>query len=353
MGEKTMCTVCMWANNTKACLSSRNMDWLEPMPSSIWVMPRGAKRFAGPAGAENVLEWTSKYGSFALVNYGIGTSDGLNEKGLAASVLWLAESDYGARDKSLPSLGIADWAQYYLDNFETVKEAVAAFETQPYQVVPTMVAGRPTTLHLHISDATGDCAVFEWVDGDLTIYHSPNYAVMTNSPLFSEQIKLIKQYVGFGGDEPLPGSTEAAARFVRAAYYVKDLPQPGSHREALAELLSVLRNVAQPFGVPDPTRPNVSPTRWRTLRDHSNVRYYYESSVNPFPIWLDGMYVDFSETAEPQVLHLENLGELVGELSSHLERHPMPQFEYADPDAEPVAELGSAKVKVVEPADAK
>ena len=42
---------------------------------------------------------------------------------------------------------------------------------------------RLATLHLSISDATGDCAIFEYVGGKLTVYHSKEYKVMTNSLL--------------------------------------------------------------------------------------------------------------------------------------------------------------------------
>lgn len=326
-----MCTICVWADNGQACLSSRNMDWLEEMPSNVWVLPAGVERRAGPEGQDNVVSWTSKYGSIATENYGIGTSDGLNEKGLAASVLWLADTDYGDRDESLPALGLSAWAQYYLDNFEFVQDAVRDFEEHPYQLVPIDVLGRLATVHLHLSDATGDCAVFEVLDGQISIHHSPQFKVMTNSPPFGEQLENLRQYAPFGGDKRLPGTTQAADRFVRAAFYLEALKAPTSQREAIAGLLSVLRNVAQPYGEPDPERPNVSPTRWRTLRDQTNIRYFFESTSNPFPVWLDGKNLDFSKGAPTKVLRVDNLGESVGEMSSRLEEAEPFTFVFGEP----------------------
>jgi len=51
---------------------------------------------------------------------------GIHEKGLGANLLWLTEADYGTRDAKVAGLSPALWAQYNLDNFATVAEAVAA-----------------------------------------------------------------------------------------------------------------------------------------------------------------------------------------------------------------------------------
>ena len=42
--------------------------------------------------------------------------------------------------------------------------------------------GRPANMHLVISDASGDSAVFEYVDCKLVIHHGKQYRVVTNSP---------------------------------------------------------------------------------------------------------------------------------------------------------------------------
>ena len=43
---------------------------------------------------EKTVNWTSKYGSVIATGYDIGTCDGMNEKGLVASLLFLPESVY-------------------------------------------------------------------------------------------------------------------------------------------------------------------------------------------------------------------------------------------------------------------
>ncbi|MFP3467964.1 linear amide C-N hydrolase, partial [Leifsonia sp. SIMBA_070] len=86
------------------------------------------------------------------------TTDGLNEAGLSTNLLWLAESEYPTPDLSKPALSIAAWAQYVLDNFGSVAQAVAAMSDEPFVVVTGGVPGedRLATLHLSMSDASGD-----------------------------------------------------------------------------------------------------------------------------------------------------------------------------------------------------
>src|SRR5690606_40836104 len=87
-------------------------------------------------------------------------------------------------DRTKPGLTIAAWGQYVLDSVATVEEAVKELEKEPFTIVTDNVPGeeRLATLHLSISDAQGDSAIIEYIDGKQVIHHSRNYNVMTNSP---------------------------------------------------------------------------------------------------------------------------------------------------------------------------
>ncbi len=321
-----MCTVVVWADNDQAVVSSRNMDWFQPMETRLWVVPRGRQQPGAGEGDPKPLNWTSKYGSVIASVYEIGTSDGMNEKGLAAHMLWLAETDDGPRDPKMDGLAVSLWAQYYLDNFATVAEAVADYEENPYQVVPADVAGRIATIHLQLTDATGDVAVLEILGGEMQIHHGKQYTVLTNSPPFSQQLEHLQDFEGFGGTEQLPGNTEAAARFVRAAYYRDRLLPPENRQMALAEILSVLRNVAQPYGKPAEGQPNIAPTIWRSTMDHTNLTYFFESTSSPYLIWLDLKQLDFSEGAPVKVLNLKNMADRIGDQTDSLVEEPLFRF---------------------------
>ncbi|HEX4288469.1 MAG TPA: linear amide C-N hydrolase, partial [Trebonia sp.] len=142
--------------------------------------------------------------------YGIGTVDGLNEKGLAAHALYLKSTELPARDPAKPALQIALWAQYLLDNAATVDEAIALMDD--IQLVMVEAHGHQATIHLAVEDAGGDSAIMENIGGELIVH--------------------------------------PVDRFQRAAYFSAMLPEPRDERAAAAGLLSVMRNVSVPFGAP-------------------------------------------------------------------------------------------------------
>jgi choloylglycine hydrolase len=281
-----MCTRALWSDNGQAVLVGRNMDWPRDTGTNLWALPRGRERRGLADG--NALSWTVRYGSLIAASHDEATSDGINERGLGAHVLWLAESDFGEPDDRLPGVSTSLWAQLFLDQFATVAECARFIEETPFQLraVVDPETGRTSTAHLALDDAGGDSAVVEYVAGKPHVAHDRGATVLSSSPPFDRQLDHLRRYQGFGGDQPLPGTTEAADRFVRARYYLERLPAPPSRRQAVAELLSVMRNAAQPFGVADPSRPYVSSTIWRTVSDLTNLVYYYESSLSPNLIWV-------------------------------------------------------------------
>jgi len=298
-------------------VAGRNMDWIDAMPVDLYALPRGAKR-SGLTG-KNTLEWISKYGS-VVTGSSVGSPDGMNEKGLAGHMLWLSASNYGKFNPEGSSLSVGAWLQFYLDNFATVAELVEYTQTRPFQVVTGIYDGLEATVHLAFEDKTGDSAVIEIQKGKPVIYHGKQYTVMTNDPTYDKQLRGLKRYKGFGGSRALPGTTQAADRFVRAAYFLKNLPEPKNSREAVAEVLSVMRNVAQPFA-PINLRalktgePHTSPTRWRTVADLSQGLYFYENSLNPGILWVKLSEMDFSENAPIKRFALSEDLEKVGDIS--------------------------------------
>jgi choloylglycine hydrolase len=315
-GAAQACSLVMWADNGKAVVVGRNMDWADPMPVDLWSLPRGINR-EGRAG-KNSIRWTSRYGS--VVASDRATTDGMNEKGLSAHMLWLAEADYGQRDLSRPGLSVSMWAQYFLDNFSTVAEAVKATREPPFQLVAMTYEKRAMMLHLSLRDKTGDSVVIEYAGGKPKIYHDRAYTVMTNSPPFDQQLAQLKTYKGFGGDKALPGTTDAADRFVRAAYYLQHLPKPASYREAVGGVLGVMRNVAQPFGTLDVQRPYVSATRWRTVADLTNGVYFFETSLSPNIVWVKFDELDMRKGAAVRRAGLMTNPDMVGDVTPKMKR---------------------------------
>ena len=298
------CTRVVYQGKDNTVLTARSMDWKEDTRSNLWIFPRGMKR-NGEIG-KNPLEWTSKYGSVVASAYDICSTDGMNEKGLVANLLWLAESEYPQWDGKKPGLSIAAWVQYILDNFATVDEAVSYVEKGTFEVVSDMMPDgtRMATLHLSISDADGDNAIFEYIGGELKIHHDKSYQVMTNSPVFDQQLALNDYWKNIGGTTFLPGTNRAADRFVRASFYINAIPKVADTRTAVASVFSVIRNTSVPLGITTSNEPNISSTRWRTVSDQKNKVYFFESTIQPNVFWVNLQDVDFSEKAPVKMLDL-------------------------------------------------
>jgi choloylglycine hydrolase len=294
------------------------MDWKTEIPANLWVLPRATKR-SGSAG-ENSVEWKSKYGSLVATTWDIATADGMNEKGLVTNLLWLVESQYPKYNPegNKKGLAISMWAQYVLDNFASVKEAVEHFKAGSIVIVSANIPGTKmfTTVHLSISDASGDNAILEYINGELVIHHDPSYTVMTNSPIFEEQLALNKYWKNIPGTIMLPGTNRAADRFVRASYYIDAIPKTDKMEIAIPSVFSVIRNCSVPFGISTPDEPNISSTRWRSVSDHKNLIYYFETTLTPNTFWVDLKKIDFSPGAKTKKLSVEKNETYAGESSA-------------------------------------
>jgi choloylglycine hydrolase len=315
------CSRVLWAAPDGQVFVGRTQDWTERVNSSFRVHPRGTERVG--AVARNPYRWTTKYGSVALSAYDSGTHEGVNEKGLAAHALYLAgpEVSFDTRDPKRPGIGVMQWVQYYLDNYATVAEAVAAQKNVAFQIEPLILPnGYPTLVHVSLSDKSGDSAVIEYIGGKARVYHDRRFNVMTNEPTYDKQIANLKQYRTFGGDKPLPGERTPTDRFVRAAYYANGLPKPASRGEGAAYMFSVIRNISVPFGTGDPEKPNIASTIFRTVIDLTGGRYYFESTYAPNVVWVDYSKLDFGKGTGERELQVEKkIYSLNGDVTAQLQ----------------------------------
>jgi len=313
------CTRVLYETGDGDFLVGRSMDWFEDTETDLWAFPAGMARDGGTG--ENALEWTSRYGSVIATIYDAATVDGMNEAGLVANALYLTEADYGEeRRADKPGLSIGAWLQYILDNFATVEEAVAHLEEDPFRIVaPTLPGGKAASGHASLSDASGDSAIIEYLNGDLVIHHGPQYRVMTNSPPFDQQLAIDAYWKQIGGMTMLPGTNRAADRFARASFYVDAVPPATDPRQATAAVFSIMRSVSVPLGITDPERPNIASTTWRTVSDANAGRYYFESALSPTIFWVDLANLDLSEGAPVMKLELGGTPEIAGEASGRFE----------------------------------
>jgi penicillin V acylase-like amidase (Ntn superfamily) len=309
------CSRVVYVGTDHTVVTGRTMDWMVSLKTNLWMFPVGIVR-SGAAGP-NSLRWTSKYGSVVSAAYDAASTDGMNQKGLVANLLYLSTAQYEARDSSKPALSLAGWPQYVLDNYVTVAEAVAGLQKEEFQIVaPPMPGGYAPTMHLSISDVTGDSAIFEYIDGKLIIHHDPKYAVMTNEPSFDKQLALDEYWREIGGKVMLPGTDRPADRFVRASYYLDQSIKTADTRTSIAGVFSIMRNVSVPMGVNNPDSPNIAPTLWRTVSDQKNLVYYFESVSSPNVVWVDFSKLNLAAGQPTRELDLQTGPDLSGEVST-------------------------------------
>ena len=338
------CTRAVYLGSDGLVITGRNMDWVEDMSSNLWVFPRGMQR-DGAAGTDSV-KWTSKYGSATIASYDIATGDGMNEKGLVANLLYLAGSDFGKPNGSKPTLSVTSWAQYVLDNFATVAEAVEAMKDDPFTMVPPKLPnGFPANLHLSISDSSGDSAVFEYVDGKLSMHHGRQYQVMTNEPPMDQQAALNAYWKNIGGQTFLPGTIKPEDRFVRASYFINAVPKtaekevvtavPGATyaNQAVASVMSVMRTTSTPYGLHTEGEPNNSSTLWRTVADQKNLVYVFDSATSPNAFWVEFKDLDFKEGAPVKKLTMAGGKVFAGNVADKLEPAKPYKFLEAQPSS--------------------
>ena len=325
LADVQACSRVLWNTNSKAVVTARTMDWAHTFNDVLFVYPRGIKMEGGVEG--NAAKWTSKYGSVCAsiipyakkYGYGLqdGVSDGINEKGLSAHLLYLEETRY-EESEELPGVSYLRWCRYLLDNFATVKEAVAGMKK--IKIVPVPLGKETLGLHVAVEDPTGDSAIFEYIGGNLVVHHGKQYAVMTNDPAYNIQLANLSRYKRFGGTEVLPGEVEGHERFVRLSHFVKHLPEPEDEGQAAAYILSVIRTVVVPFGAPYGGRAGegVYPTWWTSVSDVTNGVYYFNWSENPNIVWVNLKNLDFSKDKPIMELNPREPA-LVGDVSKAFE----------------------------------
>ncbi len=313
--DVAMCTSIFWNTNPDLMIVGRNEDYITASHPSLVVTPRGVRRrgTSDPGKRAGSASWTVDYGNVAVYANNRFPNDGLNEAGLTARTLYYVDGDPNqsvAPDDDRTELDEDHWVSFVLDRFATVKEAVAAIRDEVYIVSVTGEAGSgfsyATPKHLTIADATGDAAVIEIENGALTIFHGPEYRILTNPPDYRAELENAARYQDAAAEE-LPVSWSAADRFVRADYFLRHLPQPRGNDAATGYgfMYSILGSCAMPAGLPAPeedrelteqlvaslTDPSEtyggSATYFQSISDLTNRHYRFKSLMAPSDVYLD------------------------------------------------------------------
>lgn len=176
-------------------LVGRTLDWRTPIPTNLYVYPRGMERQSMSDGP--MLRWTSRYASVLAVGYDGGVTEGMNEKGLVMNGLFCKEAVYTVADSTdhkTPVMSLSVLVSYFLDNFATVDEAEAWLNDNEFAIAgKSFDEGTSTLLHWAMTDRSGMTLLLEYDGGKLTLFKGRDLQVLTNDPLFT-QMQAIDKY---------------------------------------------------------------------------------------------------------------------------------------------------------------
>ena len=288
-------------------------------------MPAGSTQDG--AGGVNSLTWTRKYGAIEVAgttdpNGPIdGVFDGMNTAGLVANLLYLGESDFGpAPADDRPRLSFAAWVDYVLTSFATVNEVVDAFTDPAIYLVPINFgpggAAKPT-VHLSVSDASGDSAIIEYLDGKPVIHHGRQYQVMTNSPTYDQQLTLNARWENVDRNKDLPGRFGPPTGSYAPPTIWSKLPQTTNERQAVAGI----QRHAQRIGPVGRGRPGASeplPHLLRSVADSTTKIYYFESALSPDIVWVNLNKINLGPGSGIRAVAVEDNYSIIGSIDNAL-----------------------------------
>ena len=269
------CSRVVFLGHDDLTLVGRTLDWRTPIPTNLYVYPRGMQKQGMPNG--NTYHWKSKYGSVLAVSYDGGATEGMNEKGLVMNALFCKGSIYRASaDGKLRSLSLAVFVSYFLDNFATVDEVNEWLKENDFAIYgQNFDGGTEAALHWALTDRSGKTLVMEFQKGQLYTYTSRDYRVLTNDPPFEQMLAVNNYWKQIGGAHQLPGTVRSPDRFARASFFIEHVPDSVDYKQAAAQVLTVLNNVAVPYGYELEDAPNLSSSQWRSVADAKNLIYYF------------------------------------------------------------------------------
>jgi len=188
-GSSTACTVFSMKAKDGNITIARSMEFGVDLHYDFIVVPRNHSFLSPSPVSKTGIQWKTKYGYLGVASMGmdVGVSDGMNEQGLAVSVLWYEQNtEYQSvaptdSARALAQMMYPDWA---LGNFSTVDEVrQATGQVKVFNYSDTAKMKGTLTVHFIVYDARGGCIVVEYDQGVCHIYDNP-LGIMTNAPHF-------------------------------------------------------------------------------------------------------------------------------------------------------------------------
>ncbi len=317
------CTAITLTAEDGTVIQARTEEWgAFDLKSQLMIVPRGVQFTGTTPDHQPGLQWQGKYGVLGVNGFGRPIPiDGMNEKGLTLSVLYLAGlAEFEPYEPSLAanSISQSEFPIWALTSFATTEEVRHAL--QKVRVVPVAEAklgGIPAPIHFILTDAAGKTIVVEATKGKVNVYDNP-VGVLTNNPEFPWHLTNLGNYVGLqaapekaikvgelvvkplgvgSGMLGLPGDYTPPSRFLRAVALRNTVRPMGTGERAVEEAFRILNNFDIPLGAvaADAKDDTLGSTQWTTAMDTKSLRYYYRTMYNHRIRVVDMKKIDFGQ----------------------------------------------------------
>ncbi|GKU02603.1 choloylglycine hydrolase [Fusarium langsethiae] len=255
-------------NENRTYITGRTVDYTPDNDLTFWVFSAGMSRHGGIS------------------------VEGINEKGLSGSSLFLGESSYGKRDRR-PGISAGVWLQYHLDNYATTEE-VARYhcpkrfreKPRPQIVRENPIEGIETKMHIALSDTKGDFLIMEHTSPRMQVrcYHSKYYDVVAGDTYHMKRKrsknKIWREIEGRpNGQWPMPHE-----RYDRLFFYNYHIQASEDFASALANTMGMIRGIMVSqirIKTEDSKKRDLWPTQWMMYTDAAQGFVYFESARTP------------------------------------------------------------------------
>ena len=271
-------------------LVARNHDWFFGEGMLIVNQPRIRKKGISPV---MPLTWVSKYGSVSFVQFGRELPfAGMNQQGLTVDLLQLPGARFPAPSNQR-SVNVVQWVQFQLDTASSVEEVVKSLD----RVRPAPMLASIEKVHYFITDASGDVAIIEYLDGKPVVYRGAEatQCALANSTL-KRSCKMVDAQRRNGSEQ----------RFAKAVQSVQKTPRQLSRDEQVNYGFKSLRAVAQG-----------SSTRWSIVYDPKEKRLWFQTEAAPQRRWIDLDDLSFADSAPTLMVDVNS--EHTGNLASQVQ----------------------------------
>lgn len=297
----TACTVMRMTIQGQLVIA-RNHDW--PFGEALVITNhRGIEKTS--LAPIKPATWVSKYGSVSFCQFGREIPfAGMNEKGLTVDLLHLPGATFPdpvavEADPNLTAVNAIQWVQYQLDTAETVAEVVESLST----IVPIPMLPKVETVHYFVTDATGDVAVVEFLNGKAVVRHGDQYrlddgkpkthaCVLANSSWEDSQTELL--------------NNSSRMRYGRGVRLVEMANDIGSKTAPVDYATRCLQMVAQgPL------------TQWNLIYQPEERRIHFRTQSSPQRRWIDLDDLSFDPEQTPQAIDIDR--NIDGNVASHMQ----------------------------------